>query len=103
MIFKPMLLKEAKELYDQISASCITGSFKTDLQEDIIFFTSNFSTDYGTPQKQLKYYVEISHCEDTSDYAIQSKWFDTYKQAVDWYTYDIDFLGENYNAYILHT
>ena len=102
MIFKAMTLKEAEQLYDEISKSCAQSKIKLMLQEDIIFFTDNFKQDYGSPPKKVKYFVEITHCEDASDFAIQSKWFDTYEQALDWFDNDIDFLGENYNAYMMY-
>lgn len=101
MIFEPMTLNRAIELYNKISQEIINNQLKLTLQEDIIFFTENFTRDYGTPKKQVKFYVEITHCEDCSNYAIQSKWFDTIEQAREWFEKDIDFLGEDYNAYIM--
>lgn len=102
MLFNSMTLEDAKEFYDKISKHCVNAKLKLNAQEDIIFFTNNFTQDYGSPVKKVKYYVEIVDCEDVSNYSIQSKWFDTYEQAKSWFDTDIDFLGENYDAYIMY-
>jgi hypothetical protein len=102
MLFKAMTLKEAEEFYDKIKISNIDNKVKLMMLEDIIWFTDHFRRDYGSPMKKVKYYVEIVHCEDSSDFAIQSKWFDTYEQATEWYKNNIEFLGENYDAYLMY-
>ena len=102
MIFRPMTLKDASKLYDDIQQNMLPCTFRYDLLDDLVFFTENFTRDYGTPQKQVKYYIELRHCDDGSNYALQSKWFDTLEQAREWYKNDIDFVGEDYDAYIMY-
>lgn len=80
-----------KVIYNQI----------TDILEENDIHIKEF-IEYSKRQLSVKYYVEIVHCEDSSDFAIQSKWFDTYEQAREWFDKDVDFLGENYNAYIMY-
>lgn len=102
MLFKPMLLKDASKLYDDIQQNMTPCNFRYNLLDDLVFFTENFTRDYGSPIKKVKYYVEIVHCEDCTDFSIQSKWFDTYDQAKEWFDKDIDFLGENYDAFVMY-
>ena len=102
MLFKPMTLKDASKLYDDIQRNMTPCNFRYNLLDDLVFFTENFTRDYGSPMKKVKYYVEIVNCEDSSDYSIQSKWFDTLEQARDWFNTNIDFLGENYDAYVMY-
>lgn len=102
MLFEPMTLKDAEEFYFKINNSCLSHDAKEEIFEDLIYYTENFERDYGSPMKKVKYYVEIVHCEDSSDYSIQSKWFDTLEQAREWFDINIDFLGENYDAYVMH-
>lgn len=68
-----------------------------DVAKQIIEYIHNYIS-----SPQYKYYVEITHCENISEFIIQSKWFDTYEQAKKWFDNDIDFLGENYDVYIMY-
>ena len=102
MLFDAMTLKDASDLYDKIQASHINMNLKFDMLDDIVYNTDNFERDYGSPRLKVKYYVEIVNCEDCSDYSIQSKWFDTPQQAREWFDTNIDYLGENHDAYIMY-
>lgn len=39
-----------------------------------------------------KYYVEFEHKSDDESYCLQSKWFDTKEQAINWYKESFDFV-----------
>ena len=73
----------------------------TDILEENSIHIKEF-IEYAKQQLSVKYYVEITHCEDASDFVIQSKWFDTKEQAKEWFKNDIDFLGENYDSYLMY-
>lgn len=39
-----------------------------------------------------KYYVEFENLEDDYSYCLQSRWFDTKEQALNWYKTNFDFI-----------
>ena len=39
-----------------------------------------------------KYYVEFEHMSDEESYCLQSKWFDTKEDAINWYRTSFDFV-----------
>lgn len=102
MLFKPMPLKDASKLYDDIQHNMTPCNFRYNLLDDLVFFTENFTKDYGSSTKKVKYYVEFVDCEDRSSYVIQSKWFDTYKEAHDWFDNDVDFIHDDYDAFMMY-
>lgn len=48
-----------------------------------------------------KYYVEFEHLADEESYCIQSRWFKTRKQAIDWYKKNFDFIREDVSVYLM--
>lgn len=51
--------------------------------------------------EMTKYYVEFDHLADEANYCIQSKWFETRKQAIDWFKNEFDFIRENVSIYLM--
>ena len=41
---------------------------------------------------KTKYYVEFKNTEDEESYCLQSKWFDTKEEAINWYRTSFDFV-----------
>lgn len=39
-----------------------------------------------------KYYIEFEHMADEESYCLQSKWFDTKEDAINWYRTSFDFV-----------
>lgn len=80
-----------KYIYDKI----------TDILEENDIHIKDFIK-YAERQLSVKYYVEIVDCEDRSSYVIQSKWFDTYKEARGWFDNDVDFIHDDFDAFIMY-
>ena len=38
-----------------------------------------------------KFYIEIAYCNNSDNYVMQSKWFDTEEQALEWLNTTIDY------------
>lgn len=55
MIFKPMTLTEAQELYNKLKATP-TNTLVSILTDDIWFFTDGLTRDYGTMIKNEEEY-----------------------------------------------
>lgn len=49
---------------------------------------------------QQKYYIEIAPIDDITSYVIQSKWYNTKKEAIKW-TNTIDYLNIDYKMYLM--
>ena len=48
-----------------------------------------------------KYYIEMCwHPSNEENYVLQSKWFDTEEQAMQWAT-QIDWVSENFDVYLM--
>lgn len=47
-----------------------------------------------------KYYIELVWAYGEESYAMQSEWFDTKNEALDW-ARKINYVNENYDAYLM--
>lgn len=47
-----------------------------------------------------KYYIEVVWHNNSENYMLQSKWFDTEEQALEW-AYNIDYVVEYIDVYLM--
>ena len=67
MIFKPMTLAEAKELYGQLKAEP-SNTLVADSMDDIWFFTDGLTKDYGAKKPTKRFRVVVTETQSYEMY-----------------------------------
>lgn len=100
MIFKPMSLQQAKKMSNDLKNEC--GTIVRIMQDDLNFFTNNFTTDYGAVDKMTdeQLYNEIMNCFawwEIEDEAKQEQKDNISQNNKQWLTEVLEWFEEDFN------